>query len=341
MIFRYALSIFIGLLGAFCFVWLKLPLPWLLGSITFVIIFSRFLKLQNPKPLTNIARSVLGITIASAFEPEILNSLVHYLASILIIIPFVLVVAYIGTLYYHKALGFDKYTAFFSAVPGGILEMIILSKEFNSDIKQVASSQSIRLLLIVFTLPFVLDYFGDIRLVGNFLITKSIVYFSFKDLAFMILAIILGIFFAKKLNLIGSYMVGPMIVGVIFYFSSFIEQKPPDEIVKLVQVILGTNIGFSFDKISLKTILKSTFATLGYFIILCLICAFFISIVHYITQLPLLSVILAFSPGGQSEINLIAITINADVPYIAMHHLFRVFFIIAIMPNFLRFFKMG
>lgn len=336
---KYALSIFIGLLGAFCFVWLKLPLPWLLGSITFVIFFSRFIKLQSSSHLTNLARSILGITIASAFEPQILDSLVHYTTSILIIIPFVLSVAYIGTLYYHQILGFDKFTSFFSAVPGGILEMIVLSKEFKSDIKQVATAQSIRLLMIIFTLPFVLDYFGDIRLVGNFPITKSIIHFSLKDLAFMILAIISGIFFGKKFRLIGSYMVGPMILGVVFYFFGLIEQKPPDEIVKLVQVILGVNIGLSFDEISLKMILKSTLTTLGYFIILCLISAFFIFIVHNITKLSLLSVILAFSPGGQSEINLIAITINADVPYIALHHLFRVFFIIAIMPNFLRFFK--
>jgi uncharacterized membrane protein AbrB (regulator of aidB expression) len=36
------------------------------------------------------------------------------------------------------------------------------------------------------------------------------------------------------------------------------------------------------------------------------------------------AVLMAYAPGGQSELNLLAITLNLDVAFIALHHLVRV-----------------
>ena len=41
-----------------------------------------------------------------------------------------------------------------------------------------------------------------------------------------------------------------------------------------------------------------------------------------------LSVLLAFSPGGQSEMNILALSIGADMSFISPHHMFRVFLVI-------------
>jgi len=49
---------------------------------------------------------------------------------------------------------------------------------------------------------------------------------------------------------------------------------------------------------------------------------------------PVLSILLAYGPGGQSEINLIAILVGANLPYITLHHIVRLFIVMNIAPIF-------
>jgi uncharacterized membrane protein AbrB (regulator of aidB expression) len=46
-------------------------------------------------------------------------------------------------------------------------------------------------------------------------------------------------------------------------------------------------------------------------------------------------VLLAYAPGGLTEMSLVAIAMNGDVAYIALHHLARIVVLIAIAPTLL------
>ena len=56
------------------------------------------------------------------------------------------------------------------------------------------------------------------------------------------------------------------------------------------------------------------------------------SIFYYFFDFPIISILLAFSPGGQAEINLIAILVAANIPYIMLHHIIRLFIVMNIAP---------
>ena len=45
-----------------------------------------------------------------------------------------------------------------------------------------------------------------------------------------------------------------------------------------------------------------------------------------------LDILLAFGPGGQTEINLIALLVGANLPYITLHHIVRLFLVMNIAP---------
>jgi membrane AbrB-like protein len=129
------LALFIGFCGSVLFIFLHLPLPWLLGAIFTTSIAMRFEKLpiQNPKMFSAPARIFIGLIIGSAFTPEILEFLHIYLFSILLIIPYSIIVTFAGMYYYVKVLKFDRKTAFFSSTPGGVVEMVILGEEQKAD----------------------------------------------------------------------------------------------------------------------------------------------------------------------------------------------------------------
>lgn len=329
-------AIFIGVLGSILFIFLHLPLPWLLGAIFTSSIAIRFqnIPISSPKIFSTPARVIIGLTIGSAFTPEILEKLNTYLYSILLIIPYTIIVAFAGMYYYYKVLNFDKRTAFFSSMPGGVIEMVILGEQLKADTSKITLVQSSRLLFIVLTLPFIIQYIFHIDISGNKLITTPINEIYLPDFFYLAIIGFLGAFGAKKLNVSAAYLIGPMILSIIAFSSGFVHSKPPDELLKFVQVIFGTIIGFTFKGVTLKVIAKTLVGTFGHFVILALVSAIFISIVYFVFDFPIISILLAFSPGGQAEINLIAILVAANIPYITVHHIVRLFIVMNIAPFF-------
>lgn len=91
-------AIFIGTIGSIIFIFLNLPLPWLLGSIFITSIAIRFEKLPIKKPnhyfSTPVRIIVGGVTIGSAFTPAILEQFDTYFYSLLFVIPYVLLTAF-------------------------------------------------------------------------------------------------------------------------------------------------------------------------------------------------------------------------------------------------------
>lgn len=330
------LSLCIGFFGALIFIYLKLPLPWLLGSISAMAIASRIniIPAKNPKALSPAARTVLGLMIGSAFTPSIFEYIHNYLISLVMVIPFVFTIAICGVFYYWKVLGHDKITSFFSAMPGGLLEMVAIGESMGANVYKITLFQSTRLLLIIFSLPFIIQIVGGINLDGNRVVSIPIKDVLLSDMFILVCIAIIGVFLAKKLKISAPYILGPMLLSMIAHLSGWVTAHPPDEVIKLVQIILGTSIGFVFKGVPPKEIIITILSTFGYFLILLVICAIFIFIVSHITDFDLLSIILAFSPGGQAEINLIAIVVAVNLPYVAIHHVLRLLLVMGVAPLF-------
>ncbi|MAD42262.1 MAG: ammonia monooxygenase [Arcobacter sp.] len=234
--------------------------------------------------------------------------------------------------YYHRFLDFDKRTAFLSSMPGGVIEMVIIGEQIKANISKITLVQSSRLFFIVITLPFVIQYIFHIDISGNQIITVPLVDTNLKELFYLSCVGAIGAFIAKKLNISAAYLIGPMILSILIHSNGLIHTKIPDELIKFVQVIFGTIIGFTFKGVDYKTILQTLIATFGHFIILALISILFISLAYYLFDFSIISILLAFSPGGQAEINLIAILVAANIPYITIHHIMRLFIVMNIAP---------
>lgn len=222
-------------------------------------------------------------------------------------------------------------------MPGGLLEMVMLGEALGANIYRVTLTQSARLLFIVFTLPFVIQLLSHVSLDGRNAVTQSLLQSNPHDMLIITICALLGWWGALKLKIPGGTMIGPMFLGAIVYGSGWVSSRPPNEVIRMIQLILGTTVGFVFVGVSLKEISKVLLQTLGYFFILAGIAALFISFVDWMTQFPLVSIILAFSPGGQSEMNLMAIIVGANLPYVALHHIVRLLLVMSVAPMFIKY----
>src|SRR5262249_26347280 len=156
-----------GAIGALLFLYFKLPLPWFLGSLTLCLIVSVFnVPVERPQFLAIPTRAVLGVAVGTAFTPALMNKIGGMVGSLLLIVPVMFLIVYVGRIYFERLARFDKPTAFFCAVPGGLTDMISMGVDAGANVRAVTLIQATRIVLIVFLLPFWLQHFGGQKIGG-------------------------------------------------------------------------------------------------------------------------------------------------------------------------------
>ena len=84
-----------------------------------------------------------------------------------------------------------------SAMPGGIIEMVLLGEELKANVAKITLVQASRMFFLVLTLPFIIQYIFQIDISGNQIITEPISNLSLSDIAFLIAIGIVGAIFGK------------------------------------------------------------------------------------------------------------------------------------------------
>ena len=87
--------------------------------------------------------------------------------------------------------------------------------------------------------------------------------------------------------------------------------------------LLGPLLGAQFRGLTMKEFSNTMVWGIAYAFVLLVITGFTAQWVSQLTGFSPVSVLLAFAPGGQTELNLLAFVLGLDVAYIALHHLVR------------------
>jgi len=332
---RVGLSLVIGLCGAQLFVFIGTPLPWLLGAIFAALVATHIprLPLQRPIWLTHPARAVLGLAIGSTFTPAVFDEVGRYALSLAIMPLLLVVVVGLGFVYYQRVTGFDRRTAYFCALPGGMIEMSLICEELGADLRRVMLSQATRVLLIVYSVPFLVEWLGGIDLGGRRALTLGGGEPSLHDTVVLVLAALIGNWTLHRLRLFGASILGPMAAAIVVYSAGWASMRPPPEWLIVAQLVLGTSVGCTFVGLALREVVRSIVHTLGFFSVTMLASMAIAWLAHLLTGISPIATALAFIPGGQAEMNLIAIAAGMLVPYVALHHIVRMLLVLMIAPQ--------
>jgi membrane AbrB-like protein len=321
---RYALAWILGAAGSVTFVLLHLPLPWFLGALTFCLIGSvANAPITRPKPLTIPMRAVLGVAIGTAFSPALFGRIGGMTMSLLLLIPFMMCVIGLGMLFYVKVAKLDLPTAFFSAVPGGLTDMTAMAEDAGANPRTVVLVQASRILLIVFSLPLWLQWHDGLS-IGRAVANRAHIWeVPFSDLAVMLAMGWGGWWAARRIGLAGAPIVGPMLVSGLAHALGLTAAKMPLEVLVVAQISIGTLLGAQFRGLTFKEFSNTMIWGLVNAVILLLFTGLIAHWVAGVTHFDPVSVLLAFAPGGQTELNLLAYVLGLDVAYVALHHLLR------------------
>ncbi|MEM7222123.1 MAG: AbrB family transcriptional regulator [Pseudomonadota bacterium] len=337
---RFALALAIGALGGALANWLNLPLAWMIGSMTATTLAAAAgAPLAMPRPLRHVMVAVLGVMLGSGFTPEILPQLSEWGVSLFVLVIYSAAAAAAGTVYFRRWAGYDRTTAFFAAMPGGLSEMILVGGAMGGDARIISLTHAARILFVVTTLPIafqiLLGYEPAARealAAGSGLLDGL----SLKEGALLLGCGVVGFLVAHLLKLPAAAIIGPMAASAALHLAGISEAKPPDLLVSIAQVVIGTSVGCRFAGVTARVIGRALAFAAGSTVILLAISMVFALLVHGLTRLPLAGLVMAYAPGGLAEMSLIALVLSIETAFVATHHMLRIFLIVVLAPTLFR-----
>ena len=327
----------IACIGTAVFWWLQLPLPFLFGPM-FGCLAAVLLgvRLKGFGEISTCARTILGVAIGSTITPAFFLSLPTIGMSLAIVPIFLLLIAIVAVPFFHHIFKLDKMTAYYAAMPGGLQDMVLFGIEAGADPRALSLIQATRVFCIVTFAPILMLTFFDASL--NNEIGEPLRNIPLFEIVMMIIAGLAGWKIAQKIGLFGASILGPLILTAIFSMLGLIHMRPPKEAILVAQFFIGIVIGVQFVGITITELRKFVFAGMIYVLLISSAALGIAWIVSRFGIAPPLEAFLAFSPGGQAEMTILAISSGAEIGFVVSHHLTRLVFVITCAPIFVRYF---
>ena len=324
--------------GAGVFVALGLPLPFLLGPLFFCLLAA--LAGGNMAGMGKfgvLMRTILGVAIGSSITPDITARLGEFLLPALMVPLFILVIAALGYPFFRKVCGLDHPTAYYAAMPGGLQDMIVFGEEAGADVRALSLIHATRVLIIVSVAPALLAFVWDLDLTqppGAPMTTLPL-----SQMGIMVLSGVMGWKIAERVGMFGASILGPLILTAVLSLSGVIESRPPAEAIFAAQFFIGIAVGARYTGISGHEVRVDVAAGAGYCVILAIVALVFAEVVALTGMAPQIDAFLAFAPGGQAEMVVIALIAGADLAFVVTMHLLRILVVIIGAPLVARLFR--
>lgn len=320
----------IAIIGALIARAVQLPLPWMIGAMlatTLVALFDLRIAghgVRLPMAPRLVMVPVIGVMLGSGFSPEIIGQMAHWWATMAGLLVFVAASLFAVYTLNRRVFGFDKPTAYFAAIPGGVIESAILGEMAGGDGRTISLIHFCRVLLAVLTIPITMRLIfgpvGSVAIAPDALDTAL----SPSDMALLIGAGVIGFFAAKRIGLPGAAITGPMVLSAIVHVTGWTAAHPPSWLVITAQLVMGATLGSRFAGYALSQAMHAMRAALATVVIMIAIAALIALALRPLMAESFTAMILAYAPGGLAEMSLIALSLNIGVAFVATHHIARI-----------------
>jgi len=205
--------------------------------------------------------SILGVAVGATFTVSLIISMADMWATLILVPVMVFLIGLVGVPYFQRLWGFDFATSYYSAMPGGLQDMLLFGEEAGGDVRALSLIHATRVMVIVVALPFILQGYWGVDL-----------------------------------------------------------SNPPGAPAATLPV-------------------SQMALMLGFCLILLVLAAIFVEIIHLFSLAPPMEALLAFAPGGQAEMTVLALIAGADMAFVIAHHVLRIVTVIVGAPIAAKFFN--
>ena len=324
-----SMALAVGLGGGLAAASLGLPLPWMLGPMIAVTIAALLrLPVRGPNALRPVVVPVIGVMLGASLTPETLSAVGRWLGTIAVLPAFLGVAAVVSYAFYRRLGRYEPITAYFCAMPGGLNDMLILGAAAGGDERRIALAHASRVLVVI---SVVVLFYGSVLGVrgqrggSNWVALTDP---AIRDYAILAACAVLGALAGRVLKVAAAPILFPMLLSGAAHIAELVRIAPPTLMVIGAQWVLGTIIGSRFVGTAARDIGRDLTLAAGSSVLMIGAAIGAAAAVHGMTGTALSQTFLAFSPGGLTEMGLLAFAMGQDVAYVSVTHLVRILLVI-------------
>lgn len=273
-----------------------------------------------PQPLARVIFVLSGIAIGSAVTPETLHSLVDYPLSVAVLVCATAIMTAATWLYLRYVHRWDPRSALYGASPGALAQMLVLSVESGADVRGIVVVQTVRVVVLTLGIPAGLALFGLAAQVAQ---GGGREVASPTELLLLVAASVASAILLQKLRFPGGLIFGAMVGSALLHGSGYVTGGLPWGMAATVMIALGTVNGSRFAGTDRRLLLRYFGAAFGSFAVAATVAVCFASVAAQVLPVPAADIVIAYAPGAQDTMLLLALALKLDPVFVGAHHLAR------------------
>jgi uncharacterized protein len=316
-------TLLIALAGGVAFTLIGFPAGLVSGSVLAVAtaaLFGRPVKV--PATLARICYVIVGMLLGAVVTPATVRGFITWPASVALLAVAAVCMMIATTTYLRVVHRWDRLSALMGASPGSMVQVIALSTELGADLRAVAIVQTARVLLLTVGIP------GGLALFG--LVAPAIPMArgpasgtSLAELAVVVAVSSAAALALARLRFPGGLLFGAMAGSGVLHGTGLVQAVLPWWIGSASVVVLGAVVGSRFANTTFRLIVGYLGAAFGSFAVSLSIATVFALIVTRFFPFSIANVVVAFSPGAQDTMMVLALALHLDPVFVGAHHIAR------------------
>jgi membrane AbrB-like protein len=332
VIWRTAETLSIAAVGGTTLTWLGFPAGLITGSLLGVALAGLAGRpVQVPVPLSRVISVLVGISLGAVVSPETLNGLVTFPLSVAVLTVSTLCMVAATTSYLRFVHGWDPQSALLGASPGALAQVMVLSAEYKADLRAIAIVQTLRVVALTVGIPSGLSLFG-LTATGGIMTRFGAGSASLSEILVLVGVSSASAFTIWRLRLPGGLLFGAMLGSGVLHGGGFMAATLPWWVASSAVIGIGAVTGSRFANTDPRTLLRFLGAAFGSFAVALSIASAFVLLLTAISTVRISDAVVAFSPGAQDTMMVLALAMHLDPVYVGALHLSRYLLVSLLVP---------
>ena len=314
---QVALTLLLAWLAATLAVRWQVPVPWMIGPLLATALASMAgAPVQSSSALRNAGQWVIGAALGLYFTPQVTALVLQMWWAVALGVAWALALgaAFGAWLHRMRSARLDdvpapsmRATAWFSGMVGGASEMTLLAERAGARTDLVAAAHSIRMAVVVLVVPFAMQWAkAHWQLQALDLTPPGPRLAEWPGLAWLALATGAGAWLMRRTGRANPWFIGPLLAAMALTMADVHLSAVPTALSNAAQLVIGVSLGARFSRRFLhaapRWLLASALGALGMIVL----CAGFALLLARASGLHPVTLMLATSPGGITEMAITA-----------------------------------
>ena len=334
VLLRTAETLSIAAAGGVVLAWLGFPAGLVTGSLLAVAVAALAGRpVTVPAALSRAISVLVGISLGAVVTPATIKGLAAFPLSLAVLVVSTLCMLAATATYLRVVHGWDRQSALLGASPGGLAQVMVLAAEFKADLRAIAIVQTVRVVALTLGIPAGLALFG-LAASGGVMMRLGSAPASIAELTILVVvstALALAIW---GLRLPGGLLFGSMLGSGVLHGFGWIDSTLPWWVAGAAVIGIGAMTGSRFAGTHPRTLLRFLGAALGSFAVALSVASVFVLLLATLLSVPVADAVVAFAPGAQDTMMVLALALHLDPVFVGALHLSR-FLLVSLLVPFL------